>query len=668
MSYSQSLQQSKTLTSADQSVRPWYADWGNLAVLALVPYIVLFLLWMIFEWGGPGTADTVRELGFPPVMLLGVILAWRMARVSSVPKRTRQAWAVIGGAFLLWGVADSIWAYYHLTGMSVPSVSLFDPAYLGSSVALAIGVLMFPAARLIGRDRTRFWIDCGIIMTGLAALTAYIIVDPGNLQSLTSTLGALVLMLYPLSHMVVLIAVFSILVRRPEAGSVGVLMLLGAGLVIYAGTDFWWTYLEFRELYVPETVTYTTWIVAQALLVASPQWHYDVIDRNRPTSEPGRVAERVRVLIPYSAAAIGILIISYTALPEMLNRFGIAVVFLTALVTLIVARQVVTIRENGELRLRQAVRRTEERFRALVENSTDMITVLDTDLRCTFQSPASEEVIQRSPDEFMGTSLVDWVHEEDRDSMLEALQWVINTGSGREIVEWRMQLPDGRIINLESIVSSELENPAVSGIVLNSRDVTERKSLEARLTHQAYHDPLTGLPNRAMFFDMLRQVLPINPTETRVVPALLFVDVDEFKQVNDTFGHESGDEVLRQIANRLQTVVRGDDVLSRLAGDEFTILLNRVNSTDDAMAAAHRVLESLETPIRIDDAVLTVSPSVGVAVADSSIASPTELLRRADLAMYAAKRRGPGRAAGYEAWMEDSHNLSEARQSSRSGR
>ena len=657
MSSSDNLHHAQTLTSTDQPVRSWYSDLGNLAVLGLVPYIVLFVLWIIFEWGGTRITGIVQELGFPPVMFLGVILAWRMARVSSVPKRTRQAWAVIGGAFLLWGVADSIWAYYHLTDTAIPSVSLFDPAYLGSSVALAIGVLMFPAARLIGRDRTRFWIDCGIIMTGLAALTAYIIVDPANLQSLTSTLGALVLMLYPLSHMLVLIAVFSILVRRPEAGSVGVLMLLGAGLVIYAGTDFWWTYLEFRGLYVSEAVTYTTWIVAQALLVASPQWHYDVVSRELPTSEPGAIAERVRNLVPFGSAVIGIVIISYAVLPEMLNRFGIAVVFLTALVTLLVARQVVTIRENGELRLRQAVRRTEERFRALVENSTDMITVLDTDLRCTFQSPASEEVIQRSPDEFMDTSLIDWVHEEDRDSVLEALQWVIKTGSGREIVEWRMQLPDGQIINLESIVSSELENPAVSGIVLNSRDVTERKRLEERLTHQAYHDPLTGLPNRAMFFDELREVLGSRSHGHR---ALLFIDIDDFKTINDTLGHEAGDEVLRQIASRLQSAVRDGDLLSRLAGDEFTILLRNVDTVDDAMAAATRIVNALNSPVMLDDLPLTISPSIGVAMDDDVIGSPGEFLRRSDLAMYAAKRRGPGHADLYEPWMEDPQFLPEA--------
>jgi diguanylate cyclase (GGDEF)-like protein/PAS domain S-box-containing protein len=644
-----------SVRESDHSHRPWYSDWGNLAAAGLVVYVAVFALWMIFEWGSNRALTIVQETVFPPVMLLGVIFAWRMALFTSVPRRTRQAWAVIGGAFLLWCLADSIWGYYHVTGAEIPAVSLYDPAYLISSLALAIGVLMFPAAALVGRDRTRFWIDCGIIITGLAAITAYVIIDPANLQSATVNLVEIfVLVLYPVSHMLVLIAVFSILARRPDAGSVGVLLLLGVGLVIYAGTDFWWTFLEFRELYVPDALTYTSWLVAQALLVMSPQWHYDVINRRLPASEPGLFADQLRAIVPYAAAAFGIVIVGYAVMPEMLDRLGVAVVFLTALISLVIVRQLVTLRENSELRLHREMQRVEERFRALVENSSDMITVLDDDLQCTFQSPSSQEVVHRNPDEFLGTNWMDWVSEDDLDAMHSALSRVISGQSARETIEWTMTRPDGEITNLESIVSSELDNRAVSGIVLNSRDITDRKLLEARLTYQAYHDPLTGLFNRAMFFKTLRAQL----AEDHRGIALLFLDIDNFKQVNDTFGHEAGDDVLRQIATRLESVVREDDMLSRLAGDEFTVLLNGVETADDALAAAHRVIDAVDHPLQINGHWLTVSPSVGVALAESSVTTSGELLRRSDLAMYVAKGQGPGRAMAYASWMDDPSHVS----------
>lgn len=636
---------------ASPSASSWYADWGNVLLAGLVVYVITFLLWITFEWGSERTVMLVREGGYPPVMLVGVVLAWRMARMKDIPDRTSQAWTVIGFAFLLWLAADSLWAYQHLTGVAVPALSLFDPAYLLSSLVLAAGILLFPAERLRGRDRTRFWIDCGIIITGLSALTAYIIVGPGYLEGTSSTFEMLVLLAYPISHMLVLIVVFSIVVRRPDAGSAGVLMLLGAGLFLYAGTDFWWTFLEVRDRYVNDALTYATWMLAQALLVASPQRHYDIVSRGVPSEDRWHLASQARVFVPYLAAAIGLLVIGLALLPEIFDRIGVAVVFLTILVALIVARQILTMWENTELRLQQAVRRSEERFGALVEFSSDMIAVLDRHGRITFQSPSSRELVQREPDDFVGTKLLDWVQDGDREQVERTLSEVLSGRSARGKFEWRLPGADGRMMHLETIASSEVENPAVGGIVLNSRDVTERKHLEARLIHQAYHDPLTDLPNRSRFFEYLET--GIAGVHERHGIALLFVDIDNFKLINDTHGHKSGDEVLRQIATRLQDGLRRGAVLSRLAGDEFTILLHNLRNMEEAEGIAERVLESLSETMTFNDSTFAISPSIGVAYTESPEIEADELLNQADLAMYSAKRSGPGCYASFEPWMRE---------------
>lgn len=638
---------------AADSPTPWHHDWGNIVLAGLFAYVVVYVLWLTFEWGSERTFTIVRELAYPPVMLAGVVLAWRIARVGGVDRRIRRAWTVIGSAFLIWFSADLIWAYYHITGAPTPSPSPFDPAYLLSSLVLAAGVLMFPAAGSLTRqDRTRFWIDCGIIITGLSALTAYVIIGPGYLRASPGVLEASILLGYPISHMLVLVALFSIMVRRPGAGSVGVLMLLGAGLFLYAGSDFWWTYLEVRDIYAPGALTYGVWMIAQALLVASPQRHFDVINRNLPSSEPGQFAHRVRVVVPYLAAGIGLVIVAATALPEIMDRFGLIIVFLGALVTLIVARQIVTLRENDSLRVEQAMRQSEERFRALVEYSSDIVTVLDRDLRCRFQSPSTWEVLNRKPGEFLGTFLDDWIEDADRNQAQTAFGRIISGESSREKFEWRMNGGNGAMVYLETIVSSELNNPAVEGLVLNSRDVTERKHLEDRLTHLAYHDPLTNLPNRSMFFAEIDRALA-QISDKRGGLALLFVDLDNFKSVNDTFGHDAGDELLRQIASRLQHAVGPDDVLGRLAGDEFTILLTNPVIPSVASEMAEHLITLLRESVAFSGNAISITPSIGISWTDDPTIDPDELLRQADAAMYAAKRNGRNRAELFEPWMAD---------------
>jgi diguanylate cyclase (GGDEF)-like protein/PAS domain S-box-containing protein len=624
----------------------WFRDWGNVLVVALAAYVAAFLLWVTFEWGSERTLMLVREAGYPPVMLIGVILAWRMALVAEIPRRTRQAWAVIGFAFLLWLAADSLWAYYHVTGVSVAVISLFDPAYLLSSLVLAAGILIFPAESLRGKDRTRFWIDCGIIITGLSALTAYIIVGPGYLERTSTALGTLILLAYPLSHMLVLIVLFSILVRRPDAGSVGVLMLLGAGLLIYAGTDFWWTYLEVRDRYVSEAVTYGTWMIAQALLVLSPQRHYEVLRQRTSSDDPWRTVRQARVFVPYFAAAVGLLIVGYAILPDMIDRIGLAVVFLTLLMALIIARQIVTIRENSELRLQRAVQRNEERFKALIEHSSDMVAVLDRNFRFLYRSPGAARSVSEMGVVEDSSLFVDLVAPEYVADVQRALETVTSTKTSTTAVEWQLNCPDGEPRYFETIISNRLHNPTVSGLVLNSRDITDRKRLESRLSQLAFYDPLTRLPNRTSFFDTLTLEMQQVTDEHGI--GLMFVDIDNFKFVNDTYGHDVGDALLQEFSDRLLQSVRPGDVLSRLAGDEFTVMLPGLRNADEAGAVAERILQRMEQPFQIGEHEISVSSSVGIALTNDADADKDELLRRADMAMYAAKSERPGAAALFQ--------------------
>jgi diguanylate cyclase (GGDEF)-like protein len=202
----------------------------------------------------------------------------------------------------------------------------------------------------------------------------------------------------------------------------------------------------------------------------------------------------------------------------------------------------------------------------------------------------------------------------------------------------------------ESTITSLVDDPGVRGLVLNTRDTSAQKQLEERLSHQAFHDALTGLANRALFRDRVSHALERTGREAHAL-AVLFLDLDGFKAVNDSLGHARGDELLVLVAKRLSSCVRPGDTVARLGGDEFAILLEQIDSTADAIATGERVRDVLAAPLVLDGREVLVQGSIGIAATDDGKATAEELLRNADLAMYRAKARGEGSPELFEASM-----------------
>jgi diguanylate cyclase (GGDEF)-like protein/PAS domain S-box-containing protein len=216
-------------------------------------------------------------------------------------------------------------------------------------------------------------------------------------------------------------------------------------------------------------------------------------------------------------------------------------------------------------------------------------------------------------------------------------------------IEVRLRHANGSIRWFEVGVTNRIADPSVGGMVCNMRDITERKGVEAELAHRAHHDQLTSLPNRANFLARLDGALAASMHSGSTL-AVLFVDVDRFKMVNDSLGHEAGDRLLFDVANRLRACVRPSDVVARFGGDEFTLLLDDVSSPGAAVATAQRINEVLRNPLEFEGKEITLSASIGVALSTAGTESAADLLRQADLAMYSAKDKGRSR------WeMFDSH-------------
>jgi diguanylate cyclase (GGDEF)-like protein/PAS domain S-box-containing protein len=301
--------------------------------------------------------------------------------------------------------------------------------------------------------------------------------------------------------------------------------------------------------------------------------------------------------------------------------------------------------ESTEERHRQ---QNERRFRSLVQKSTELVTLIDGDGRILYQSPCVVQMLGRQPERMIGQELSGLVHFDDL-AIFENQFAKIRRSEPQDTIELecRMAHIDGSWREVDSYMTNLLDDPDVGAILLNSRDVTDRRSLEQQLHHQAFHDSLTGLANRTLFIDRLDRALIRSQRQTASV-AVMFLDIDDFKSINDSLGHEAGDRVLAAVGQRLALEIRLGDTLARIGGDEFAIVVDLGAATESADAIALRMLRSFGDGLQIGNESVSIQLSIGVALNGPLAESPEVLVRNADLAMYTAKRNGKDRFETFE--------------------
>ncbi|WP_428957755.1 aminotransferase class I/II-fold pyridoxal phosphate-dependent enzyme [Streptomyces sp. cg35] len=291
----------------------------------------------------------------------------------------------------------------------------------------------------------------------------------------------------------------------------------------------------------------------------------------------------------------------------------------------------------GRIALRQEIirRESEAYFRTLVRNASDVILIVDDDNVVRYASPSAQAVFGGVQP--VGSVLPDLVGPRDRERATRALSALRTEGAPETHDHWWVTRDGGRT-EVEVRCSDLRDDPTVAGIVVTLRDVTEQRQLEQELTQRAFHDALTGLPNRTLLLERVDRAL-VRSRRDPALTCLLFIDLDDFKLVNDTLGHPAGDMLLMAVGERLSATLRRSDTAARLGGDEFAVLMEDAREPVDAELLAAQIVQTLSRPIRLLEDSVTVSASVGVATAlDSSNAD--ELLQHADLALYAAKAAG----------------------------
>ena len=294
----------------------------------------------------------------------------------------------------------------------------------------------------------------------------------------------------------------------------------------------------------------------------------------------------------------------------------------------------------------------ERRFRSLVQHASDIIMIVSADGLIRYVSPSVQRVLGHRVETLLGSAFVDLMHPEDREWAVPFLAGPAHRCTQLPPVAWRLRRVDGSWLHGETVGSNLLDDSAVAGLVLATRDVSERKTLEERLAHHAFHDSLTGLANRRQFQERVQAAL-LDPRRRASGLAVLFLDLDDFKTVNDSLGHSAGDELLVYVAQRLKRCLRAHDLPARIGGDEFAVLLDNAGSEAEVEAIAHRIVSVLDEPHTVQGTEVLARASIGIAIPGVDEYDGDSLLRNADTSMYSVKRTGKGSYTFFEAAMHE---------------
>ena len=618
---------------------------------------LVLAVWLAAGIGGPVVSRTVSNVSLSSAALIAAAMCF--LKVRRVTGRMRLSWMLVGSGMLSWGLGQLVWTWYEsILGREVPFPSLADVGYLGLPVFTAAGLLALPVRSQNAAQRIRSVLD-GLMIAGSMLLVSWLlvlgpIIDTGS----DSAVNLVISLAYPVSDVVIVTIVLFMLALGRQAHVVPMpLLLVGAGLVTFAIADSGFAYLTLTGAYSSGAVIDVGWFAGFLLIVLAAL---------KPARERLAVAEPVAgrsfgLLLPYLAvlAAVATSMIElvrtgHTDSMVSWNR--------SAILLLLVGRQVLTLLENRSLtrglEARVAdrtarLRASEQRFEALVQHSSDVVTVVDTEAVVLYQSKSIDRVFGHRAEALTGKPLTTLLDERAADLLREALSTVASRPYGTLSIELPLARADGRVCDAEILITNLLDDPNIAAMVLNTRDVTERRGLENQLVHEAFHDSLTSLANRVLFKDRVEQALRHRHGDKSRV-AVLFLDLDGFKEVNDSQGHAAGDELLITVAQRLRDSVRPEDTVARFGGDEFAILVNTTDPDElvEAAAVAERILARIKEPFIIEHRELHVRASIGIATPDLDAENADQLMRNADLAMYRAKATG---GAGYTTYHQGMH-------------
>ena len=605
------------------------------------PVLVLLLTVVLATVAGPAALGVITTL--TALAAAGCCLFAAHRRSGGV----RVMWIALGLGPLGGLFAPGTW-----TGLGPGHAGPGHPVLV---LAVVISLLAVPPAWRSRAGRLRAAVDALMVAASLTTTAWSFVMQPALEAGHPLAVGR------PMADVLLATVALAALARwRPSHSGSASLVLSSVGMLLLAGTDAVAIRLQAEGATDWLVVPGALWcgglgLIALAALRAAAgpvSAGFGVADEDE-----GR-RRSASVLVPYAVVVLTLVGgVGFVASGGTPSPVGTWCRFLVIL--LIVVREILLVLDNRRLARGLEARVTartaelhkrEQRFHALVEQSSDSLAILEADSTVRYQSASIERIFGYRPELLIGRRLVAMIGPRSGALVAAAIDEVLGRPYATTVREIPLPHADGIERPAEMTVTNLLDDPYVRGLVLNTRDISDAHELQDRLRHEAHHDALTGLANRALFRERLAAAVRRRTCREHV--AILFLDLDGFKEVNDSLGHATGDQLLVQVAGRLRAVVPEPQLVARLGGDEFAVVVESPDARPDAEALAARVLAALDTPFEVDGRELHVGAGIGVASAGDA-GDIEQLQRNADLAMYQAKAAGGGVFAAYDPGMHD---------------
>jgi diguanylate cyclase (GGDEF)-like protein/PAS domain S-box-containing protein len=609
---------------------------------AVVIALAGFGIWLATNHAGLHTCEVVSDIAFIAAPMIAAVSCWSAGRRD---RDWHAGWSWIGVGCLAWAAGSVVWAGYELVlDTYAPFPSLADIPYVFWAVPIVIGLLLFPRSHGSWWSTLRVSVDTVVIVATLLFIVSILIMAPvlnGPGHDVLAQIDALGYPLADVSIAAVVLARCTVFSTTRHFGW----MMLSVGLLIQSFTDSTYVAKTTAGSYAPGSLLDLGWVASFLIIAIAARIPVEnaKCEERETTSAPTYYQQ----LLPYVPIVIAAVVAMLPQAAEF--RTGRYVWATVALGVLIIARQLVVVADHVALtrdlagivkRRTVELERREQWWRELVRNLSDVIVVLDTEGKVSYCSPSVEAALGHWPRHLTtGVQLRELLHPDDVPMVLQHITPVVRGQRRNGFVECRVRRADARWAWFEITAVGQLGEEVLDGAVLTLHDVTERRRLTEELSHQAFHDALTGLPNRALLMQSIDRELNRAQPDQRL--ALLLLDLDDFKFINDTHGHQAGDAVLREIGERLHHAVRASDTVARLGGDEFAILMTGAGRDLDYVA--QRLVDAVERPVFTDGRRFVVHASIGVVFADGTPEETAQtLFAHADIALYEAKAHDKG--------------------------
>ncbi len=626
-----------------------FADgWTGALAIGVIVYVAAAIYVTVAGFAPRPALDFYLLLSDQPASLAAAVLAVVAARTAAQPA-ARRTWKFLAAALITYIFGNIIDFYYRVADIE-PFPSAADVAYLAFFPVLFAGFVVAVRASSLRASWGRLLLDSLILVIGFGTFFWFFVISPAAAASEEEFARFALTQAYIALDCLMLMAIGVLLMNStscPLRRTTLVLLTGSFGMMFLA--DIVWATSVVTGSYLPGNFSDVLYLACYAGLAAAAQ--VQIRDRSRPERQTTQGSAILTQSLPYAGLVLSFFVLVYFAARDGSSPATTMTISIFVLAILVMARQSVIVKDDARARQRRAVDLVEARFASLIRNASDVIMIVNADGRIEYASPAVQRTFSLRQDDLVGRRLSEIWREADRERLAAFLAEVTSVrGAAVGPVELSVGTSSRRFI-LECVGSNLLDDPAVKGLALNLRDVTERKALEDQLRQLAFHDPLTLLANRSLFRNRVEHAIALARRSNDRI-AVLMIDLDNFKNVNDSLGHDIGDRLLQTAAQRLVKCTRAADTVARLGGDEFAVLLEGITAPDQAERIAAAITDAFQSPLQIDGGDLLVTTSIGVAMSEPG--HETEhVMRNADIAMYHAKAAGKGRHVVFHPQMQE---------------